>query len=93
MRVQVRWENGALYPVRPLRLKHTTVTVDIPEEEIETKNRNLDDAVEAMLHKFELIRSQPVYSGDERPLAPRQLERMEAFELRSQIREEQGRPS
>jgi len=93
MRVQVRWENGALYPERPLRLKHTIVTVDIPEEEIETKNRNLDDAVEAMLHKFELIRLQPLSSGDERPLTPIQMERMEAFELRSQLREEQGRPS
>jgi len=93
MQVQVRWENGALYPVHPLRLKHTTVTVDIPEEEIDTKNRSLDDAVEGLLHQFELIRSQSVLLGGERPLSPKQMEREEAFDLRSQLREEQGRPS
>jgi len=94
MRVQVRWENGALYPVRPLRLKHATVTVDIPEEEIEAIDKSLDDAVEAMLHKFELIRLQPRLSAEDGgALNPRQMERMEAFDWRSKLREEQGRLS
>jgi len=69
MRIQVTWKNGALYPVHPLRLKHATVTVDIPEEDIETKRKDdvlpatLENAATALLHKFELIRLEPIPSG------------------------------
>lgn len=51
------------------------------------------DQGKAMLDKFEVIRDALLPAGDALPdLTPRQLERIEAFELRAQMREEQGRP-
>ncbi|MDX8394768.1 MAG: hypothetical protein R8K21_09355 [Mariprofundales bacterium] len=100
MQIQVTWKNGALYPTHPLQLRHNTITVDIPEEEIAAKTMNnilpanLENEATAMLRKFELIRSQLISSEMiEHPWTLKQQERMEAFELRSQLREDQGRAS
>ena len=34
MEVQTIWENGVLRPIAPLTLKHTRVTIQVPNEEI-----------------------------------------------------------
>lgn len=34
MNIQAIWENGVFRPVQPLQLKHSMVTIQVPDEEI-----------------------------------------------------------
>lgn len=34
MNIQVIWENGVFRPTQPLQLKHSMVTIQVPDEEI-----------------------------------------------------------
>jgi predicted DNA-binding antitoxin AbrB/MazE fold protein len=88
MNVQAIWENGVLRPMLPVNIKHTQVTIQIPDEEIELQNPcNLAAEViaraKAMRDKLDAIRNSPLPPDDELPeLTEKQLERMAAFELR-----------
>lgn len=34
MNIQAIWENGVFRPTQPLRLKHSCVTIQVPDEEV-----------------------------------------------------------
>lgn len=101
MQVEAIYSQGGLAFVRPLKLKHEQLrlVVIVPDDEIDTSDNpyNLEPEVlaeaQAMLAKFDAIRNAP-QTPDQwlSELSRRQLERIEAFELRAQLRREQGRP-
>lgn len=97
MQVEAKWENGALHPLRPLMLKHARVTIIVPDEEIETSEQmlmppELETATQELLKQFEAIRNAPMPVESELPAwTEKNQERLEAFELRRQLRQEQGR--
>ena len=97
MQVEAKWENGALHPLHPLKLKHARVTIVVPDEEIEINEQmsvapEIERAAQKMLQQFEDIRNAPIPDENEIPAwTEKKQERLEAFELRRQIREEQGR--
>jgi hypothetical protein len=74
--------------------------VEVPDEELLTTPSNPYNLApevlaqaQAMLEKFDAIRNAPLPPDDTLPeLSAKQLERIEAFELRAQYRREQGRP-
>ena len=101
MQVEAIYDQGRLEFVQPMLLKHDRLrlVVEVPDDEIVNPANpyNLPPEVlalaQAMVDKFEAIRNAPLPSDDELPaLTPKQLERIEAVELRAQMREEQGRP-
>ena len=97
MQIQVKWENGALYPVEPLRLKHKTVVVEIADDELQSRS-DLDDLPEDILvsarhlqERFEAIRNaMSIPEADAPELTKKQLQRMEANTLREELRKELG---
>jgi len=99
MQVEAKWKNGAFHPLQPLKLKYTkvTVTIVVPDEEIEIDEQisvapEIERTAQKMLQQFENIRNAPIPDEKEIPAwTEKKQERLEAFELRRQIREEQGR--
>lgn len=100
MQVEAIYHQGRLEFIHPLKLKHDYLRLGVlvPDEEIEASPSSfiLSPAMEAsaqeMLDKFSTILNAPLPPEDELPtLSPKHMERMEAFELRAQMREEQGR--
>ena len=95
MQVEAIYDHGKLELAQPLKLKHQRikVTVEIPDAEIE-KNETpylLPPEVVEMAKKMEeemdRIRNQPLPDDDQiPPLTEKQLERIEAFELRDEVR-------
>lgn len=101
MQVEAIYDHGRLEFTRPMQLKHERLNllVEVPDDEIVyTSNpynlpQELLDQAQEMLSKLEAIRNAPLPSDDKLPeLTPKQFERIEAFELRAQLRAEQGRP-
>lgn len=101
MQVEAIYSQGGLEFVRPLKLKHDQLrlVVIVPDGEIDTSDNpyNLGPEelaeAQAMLAKFDAIRNAPQPSDQSLfGLSPKQLGRIEAFELRAQLRREQGRP-
>ncbi len=101
MQVEAIYNQGRIEFVQPLRLKHDHVrlVVTVPDEEIEPEANtyNLPPELlaraQAMLEKYEAIRNAPLPPDEELPeISAKQLERIAAFELRAQMRIEQGRP-
>ena len=101
MQIEAIYNHGKIELSQPLRLKHNHVrlVVTVPDDEIEVQDNtyNLSPDVlagaEAMLDKLEAIRNAPFSAEDElRSPSAKQLERIEAFELRAEMRREQGRP-
>ncbi len=37
MRIQAKWENGALHPIQPIAIKHKIIVIDVPDDEIDEK--------------------------------------------------------
>ena len=106
MQVEAIYDHGRLEFVHPVQLKHDRVrlVVEVPDEEI-VNLYNLPAEMlaqaQAMLDKLDAVRNAPLppdqasdaFSHDALPeLTAKQLERIEAFELRAQMREQQGRP-
>jgi predicted DNA-binding antitoxin AbrB/MazE fold protein len=94
MQVEAIYENGKLEFKQPLHLKNKkiTVMVTLPDEAIE-KNAayNLPPEVieraRALLQRMEAIKNAPLPPDDELPeLTEKQLERIEAFALRDEIK-------
>ncbi len=100
MRIDAIYDHGRLEFTPPLQLKHDRVriVVEVPDDEIvDTNDSNimspdLRRQARAVLSRFEAIRNAPPPPGNEPPeLTQKQLERIEAFEMRAQYRIEQGR--
>jgi len=106
MNIQVIWENGVFRPIQPISVKHATLTIVVPDEEIETLAAvNLpvfdlnDFSVEV---REELARMQAINEVAQKMTlsvesdqveSAEQEQRTRAFELRNAIRREQGRPA
>jgi len=97
MQIQAKWENGALYPVRPLRLKHKTVVVEIADDELESRSGLYDLPEDILMDarhlqaRFETIRNAaPIPEEDVQELTKKQLQRVEAFTIREELRKERG---
>jgi len=97
MQIQAKWENGALHPVHPLRLKHKTVIVEIADDELESQSDlyHLPDDVLTDVHqmqeRLDTIRSASSTLEDAAPeLTKKQLQRMDAFAIREELRTERG---
>lgn len=74
------------------------VRIDVPDDEIVNLTdpsdlpRELRDQAKAMLAEMAAIRNAPLLPDEELPvLTPKHLQNIEAFELRAQMRAEQGR--
>lgn len=101
MQVEAIYNQGKIELSQPLRLKHNHVrlVVTVPDDEIEVQDSTFNlspemlASAEEMLDKLEAIRNAPFSAEDElRSLSAKQVERIEAFELRAEMRKEQGRP-
>lgn len=91
MQVEAILDHGKLKFAQPLQLKHARLRliVTIPDEEIilsDNPHNLLPEVIErarVMRDKLDAIRNAPLPPDDELPeLTARQLERIEAFELR-----------
>lgn len=103
MNVQAIWENGVFRPLQPISIKHTQLTIVVPDEEITTIESeklpvydlndfplNVRDAV----LKMQTIRDEILNASviDDLPEeTEEQKQRWRAFELRTTLRLEQGR--
>lgn len=101
MQVEAIYDHGKLEFAQPLQLKHAKLRliVTVPDEEIISTDKpynlppELFERAKAMLAKMDAIRNAPLPSDDDLPeLTEKQLNNIEAFELRAQLRLEQGRP-
>ena len=98
MNVQVIWENGVFRPTLPLALKHPAITIQIPDEEVIAHRIEAVPAAHplppeaeayarALEERLDRIRSAPLPDdANLPPLTQKQLERMEAFALRDELR-------
>ena len=101
MQVDAIYSHGRIEFVQPLRLKHDHIrlVVNVPDEEVETSQNPfgltaevLQNAAE-MQRRIDAVRKAPLPADSELPdITAKQLERQKAYELRAQMRTEQGRP-
>ena len=101
MKFEAVYDRGRLEFSEPVKFKsdRVRIKVDVPDSEIvhhpdkDHLPQELREQAEDMLASLEAIRNAPFPPDDQLPeVTLRQLERIEAFELRAQSREEQGRP-
>ena len=101
MKLEAIYHRGRLEFSRPVKFKSDRVRlkVEVPDNEVIHPSEQdhlppeLHKQAEDMLAKLEAIRNAPLPPDDQLPeVTPKQLERIEAFELCAQYREEQGRP-
>ena len=101
MQVQAIYHHGTIQLVPPLRFKreHFRLLVTVPDEELlpETAPFQLsaqaNAQAQAMLDKYAAILNAPVPNDDALPeLSAEYEERLEAIDLRLQMRQEQSRP-
>jgi hypothetical protein len=97
MQVEAIYHQGRLEFVHPMKLKHDhlRLVVLVPDDEVEASPSSFTlslASAQEMLDKFSAILNAPLLPEEELPtVTPKHMERMEAFELRTQMREEQGR--
>lgn len=97
MKIQAIYEDGVLKPTQPLRLKRRLITIQVPDEEVvdvESQNEKPKALVEippqvreradALLKRLAKIQEEVLaLPEDQLPkVTAKQLERMEAFEMR-----------
>lgn len=102
MQVEAIYDHGNLAFAKPLQLRHNQLrlVVEVPDDEVVAAPANAyklspDEAaqVQAMLDKYQAILNAPMPPDDELPQLPTHFQdRLEATELRAQMRTEQGRP-
>lgn len=106
MNVQVIWENGVSRPIVPILIKHTRVTIQVPDEEIAGQVETiiqpivseglpedvLKMAAEMAARRDEIL-MQPFDDCPDVPLTEAQEQRVRAFALCDQLRREQGHTS
>ena len=99
MQVEAIYENGKLEFVQPLRLKHERVRllVTVPDHEVdEVQAQDLNvfnlpaevvECAKATLAHMEAIKNAPIPADEALPeLTEKQLERLEVFALRDEIK-------
>ena len=101
MQVEAVYNQGRLEFVQPIKLKHDRLrlVVMVPDDEIDTPPTpyNLPPEelarAQALLEKYQAILDAPFAVDADLPdLSTKYQERLEAIDLRAQIRQEQGRP-
>ncbi len=96
MQLEAIYKNGQLEFIRPVQFKHdhVRIVVEVPDEEVVTQQGEenqipdeLKQQANELLDKLEAIRNPPISLGEELPeLTEKQLERINAFALRDEIR-------
>ena len=102
MNVQAIWENGVFRPLQPITIKHTKLTIIVPDEEIEAveseqlPSYDLNQFSEEIRQELarrqlinDLITAMPFEDNLEE--TEEQKQRWRAFQLRNALRREQGR--
>lgn len=102
MQVAAIYDNGIIRFTQPLQFKHRQFKfmIDLPDEEVlaapaPAYQLSAPEAAQAQatLDKFQSIMSAPLLSDNELPpLSADYNDRLDAMELRAQLRTEQGRP-
>jgi len=101
MQVEAIYNQGRIEFVDPIRLKHDylRLMVLVPDDEIETQplpynpSPGVLQKAQEMRQRIDAARRAPLLPDDQQPdITPEQMKRIEAFELRAQMRREQGRP-
>ena len=101
MQVEAIYKQGHLEFVNPIKLKHDhlRLVVLVPDDELETQSTPYELSpdvlrkAEEMRQRIDAARRAPLSPDEELPeITAKELERIEAFELRAQMRREQGRP-
>jgi hypothetical protein len=101
MQVEAIYSRGRIELIQPSSLKHdhVHVTVNVPDEEMDwqiPQDNLLAETIsraQAMLQQYEAILSAPSPADADLPqLGAEYDERLEAIDLRAQIRREEGRP-
>ena len=99
MLAEAFYKDGKIELVQKYRFKHNQfrVSIDLPDEElIADKDVVIPEEIateaQALLAKYDAIRNAPLQADTIPELTEKQLQRIEAFELRAQLRREQGRP-
>jgi len=104
MDVEVQWKDGVLIPRHPLKLRRSTLTIEIPDYDVDLAGQRTGASyevsaevrarAEALLNELAAIREQDVDGGGPMPeWTARRQERWEAFELRARRRAEERRPA
>lgn len=100
MQVEAIYTQGSIQLVHPLRFKSERVRllVNVPDDEVLPElpavqlNEQDRAQAQAMLDKYAAILNAPMPSDDALPeLSAEYAERLQAIDLRTQIRQEQGR--
>jgi hypothetical protein len=101
MQVEAIYSQGYIEFVEPLRLKHDHIRliVNVPDDEIELQTTPFSlpaqdiARAQTLLGKFQAILEAPFPPDKElSALSAEYQERLEAIDLRAQIRQDQGRP-
>ena len=99
MSVQAIWENGVFRPLHPISIKHTTLTIVVPDEEIATTNSEVLPAYDLNYFPIEVreevariqaisdaVLTMPLPKGLNEVESEEQEQRTRAFELRKIVR-------
>jgi predicted DNA-binding antitoxin AbrB/MazE fold protein len=105
MNIQAIWENGVFRPIVPLTVKHTKLTIVVPDDEILVVETEMLPTYD--LNKFsekirrevtrwqainDSIMAMPFDDKENEEETEEQKQRWRAFQLRNTLRREQGRP-
>ena len=98
MQVEAIYNQGRIEFAQPLRLKHDNIrlVVTVPDEEVELAPFKLPPELvskaQAMIDKYQAILNAPLPADELLPeLGTEYDSRLQAIDLRAQIRQEQGR--
>ena len=99
MLAEAYYDNGKIEFTRSYRFRHNRfkISVEVPDEEIDSDTLSsvspeILTQARVMLSKLDVIRNAPLSADNDEELTEKQRERFAAFELRAQLRREQGRP-
>ncbi len=105
MQIEAIYDQGNLEFISPVKLKsgRVRVKVVIPDEEVEESpspdaqsyelSEDLRLQAREMLVRLRNVRENALREANQREISQKEKDRMEAFDLRARMREEQGRPS
>lgn len=99
MLAEAYYIDGKIEFTQKIHFRHTRfkLRVEVPDEEIIAENQpdispQILNQAQEMLAKLDAIRNSPLVPDNDDDLTEKQRQRLEAFELRAQMRQEQGRP-
>ena len=103
MQIEAIYHQGRLEFLSPVKLKsgRIRVKVEIPDDALKQADSNTEDTeqdtvlsprAQKILDQLQEIRERSLQGISKTELSEKEQDRWEAFELRSRLREEQGRP-